>query len=91
MTSRKALYKGFPLCYGGSMGNEFTEEELNKFSKKMLVKMQLQNTRELREMKEQLALLTERINVLIKNQYGRSTEKKEELPPGYKQLEFALN
>jgi transposase len=73
------------------MGNEFTEEELNKFSKKMLVKMQLQNTRELREMKEQLALLTERINVLIKNQYGRSTEKKEELPPGYKQLEFALN
>ena len=66
----------------------FTKEQLKRFSKDLLIEMILSMSGQLTEMNKQMALLTERINVLLGDRYGRRTEKSSEIPH---QMEFCFN
>jgi hypothetical protein len=58
----------------------FTKEQLKSFSKDLLIEMVLSMASQMTEMNKQMALLTERINVMLGDQYGRRTEKSSEIP-----------
>lgn len=66
----------------------FTKEQLKSFSKDLLIEMVLSMASQMTEMNKQMALLTERINVMLGDQYGRRTEKSSEIPH---QMEFCFN
>ena len=66
----------------------FTKEQLKNFSKDLLIEMVLSMSSQMTEMNRQMALLTERINVMLGAQYGRRTEKSSEIPH---QMEFCFN
>ena len=66
----------------------FTKEQLKRFSKDLLIEMILSMSSQLTEMNKQMALLTERINVMLGNQYGRRTERSSEIPH---QMKFCFN
>ena len=66
----------------------FTKEQLKNFSKDLLIEMVLSMSSQMTEMNKQMALLTERINVMLGAQYGRRTEKSSEIPH---QMEFCFN
>ncbi len=63
----------------------FTKDQLNKFSKPLLVDMLFQMQGQMLEMNTMLAQLTEQVNVLTQNRFGRHTEK---MP---NQMEFCFN
>lgn len=63
----------------------FTKEQLNGFSKALLVELAFKMQEQLIEMNSMLAQLTERVNVLTQNRFGRHTEKSSEFPH---QMEF---
>ena len=60
------------------MENKFTEEELNQFSKQMLIKLLMTTTEQMNQLQEQMKLLTEQINVLTQHQFGQHSEKRKE-------------
>lgn len=66
----------------------FTKEQLNGFSKALLVELAFKMQEQLIEMNSMLAQLTERVNVLTQNRFGRHTEKSSEFPH---QMEFCFN
>lgn len=66
----------------------FTEEQLNSFSKNLLVQMVLSNQAQIAKLNDSIIQLTERINVLLSNQYGRKTERSSQIEG---QLEFCFN
>lgn len=66
----------------------FTKEQLKGFSKDLLIEMVLSMSSQMTEMNKQMALLTERINVMLGARYGRRTEKSNEIPH---QMEFCFN
>ena len=60
------------------MDNKYTEEELNQFSKKVLIKLLMTTTEQMNQLQEQMKLLTEQINVLTQHQFGQHSEKRKE-------------
>lgn len=66
----------------------FTKEQLEAFSKPLLIEMVVQMQAQMSEMNQQMIVLTDRISTLINGQYGRHTEKSKEIDH---QMEFCFN
>lgn len=66
----------------------FTKEQLESFSKPLLIEMVVQMQAQISQMNQQMLVLTDRISTLVNGQYGRHTEKSKEIDH---QMEFCFN
>ena len=66
----------------------FTRDEIHNFTKPLLEEMVLRLLDQVDSLNGQVSELTERINVLLSNQYGRKTEKSDQID---NQMEFCFN
>ena len=61
------------------MAHEFSEDELNMLDKKLIISMYLSMQDQLKRMNENMEALIEQIRLANQKQFGRSTEKLDQI------------